>query len=104
MATAKAEKLFDELERHYREVIDQMDDEFTSHDFIQKLSQLHQDIYAQLLNEYSKKGQPFQTVHSVIAKRLKSDWTNIVEHVGTDTKSENIFGLESKAAVWRKVK
>jgi regulator of sigma D len=104
MATAKTEKLFGDLEGFYGEVIDQMDDKFTSHDFIQKLSQLHQDIYAQLLNEYSEKGQPFQTVHGVIAKRLKNNWKHVVEHIDTEHKSENIFGNYNDAAVWRKVK
>jgi lipoate-protein ligase A len=77
MTKARAEKIFDDLEKSYPDVIAQMDYEFTSHDFIKKLSQLQQDLYAQVLNEYSGKGQPFQTVHCVIAKRLKNNWKHL---------------------------
>ena len=100
----KTKELFDELEKHYLDIIAQMENEFTSHEFIEKLSQAHQGLYVQLLGEYEKKGQPFQAVHSVIAKRLKSNWTNFVVHIATEPKSENIFGNYSSAAVWRKVK
>jgi hypothetical protein len=54
MTNSNAGKLFDELEKSYEEIIAQMEDSFTSHQFIEKLSQAHQDIYVQLLNEYSK--------------------------------------------------
>ena len=102
MTDTNSENLFDELERFYPDVIAQMNDEFTSHDFIEKLSQGHQDIYVQVLNDYTKKGQPFQSVHSVIARRLKNSWGHLVEHTGTDTNSENIFGNYNSAAIWRK--
>jgi hypothetical protein len=99
-----AEKMFDDLENFYPEIIAQMNKEFTSHEFIQKLSQAHQDLYAQVLNEYAKNGQPFQSVHSVIAKRLKNNWAHLVKHIDTKNKSENVFGNYNSAAVWRKVK
>ncbi|MFH1633366.1 MAG: hypothetical protein ABIG63_05060 [Chloroflexota bacterium] len=102
--TESSTKLFDELEKHYPDVIGQMESEFTSHEFIEKLSQAQQKLYVQLLGEYEDKGQPFQAVHSVIAKRLKSNCKHLVEHVDTNTKSENIFGNYNSAAVWHKVK
>ncbi len=95
--------LFNRLEEHYADVIAQMDNEFTSHEFIGKLSQTQQELYVQLLNEYSSNGQPFRSVHSVIAKRLRSNWTRLVEYVDTNPSSENIFGNYNGAANWRKV-
>lgn len=80
-----------------------MKDSFTSHEFIEKLSQAHQDIYVQVLNKYAEKGQPFQSVHSVIAKRLKKH-VDLVEYVDRNPNSENIFGNVNGAAIWRKVK
>ena len=102
--TSPPTELFDELEEHYREVIEQMDDKFTSHQFIEKLSQMEQSLYVQLLSAYNEKGQPFQSVHSVIAKRLKNNWKHLVHHVDTDSKRENIFGNYNAAVVWHKVK
>jgi hypothetical protein len=97
-------ELFDELEKYYTEVIAQMGYVFTSHEFIEKLSQAHQELYVQLLSEYKDKGQPFQAVHSVIAKRLKNNWSHTVTHYDNDPESENIFGNYNAAAVWHKVK
>ncbi|MBN8581130.1 MAG: hypothetical protein J0L96_10705 [Anaerolineae bacterium] len=104
MTDIDVEKLFKALEDHYEEIIGQMKDSFTSHEFIEKLSQAHQDIYVQVLNKYAEKGQPFQSVHSVIARRLKNNWAHLVEHIDTKAKSENVFGNYNSAAVWRKVK
>jgi hypothetical protein len=102
--TSSPPELFGELEKRSREVIEQTEEEFTSHEFIEKLSQMEQTIYVQLLSAYNEKGQPFQSVHSVIAKRLKNNWKHLVHDVDTDTKSENIFGNYNSAAVWHKVK
>lgn len=103
MTNSNAEELFSKLEDCYEEIIDQMNDEFNSHDFIEKLSQAHQDLYVQVLNQYAEKGQPFQTVHGILAKRLKNNWKHLVRHIDTD-KSENIFGNYNDAAIWQKVK
>ncbi len=56
MTDIDVEKLFKALEDHYEEIIDQMKESFTSHEFIEKLSQAHQDIYVQVLNKYAEKG------------------------------------------------
>ena len=101
--TELSAELFNRLEEHYADVIAQMADEFTSHEFIEKLSQAQQELYVQLLNEYSANGQPFRSVHSVIAKRLRSNWTHLVEYVDTNPNSENVFGNYNGAAIWRKV-
>ena len=102
--TEESTELFNRLEEHYADILDQMEDEFTSHEFIEKLSQAQQEIYVQLLSEYSENGQPFRSVHSVIAKRLRSNWAHRVEYVDTNPKSENIFGNYNGAAIWHKVR
>ncbi len=53
--------LFDELEKNYPETIAQMEDEFTSHEFIEKLSQANQEMYVQLLAGYEKKETAFSS-------------------------------------------
>jgi hypothetical protein len=103
MTTSPAE-LFDELEEHYPYVIEQMEFEFTSHQFIKKLSQMQLTLYIQLLSIYNEKGPPFQAVHSVIAQRLKNNWKHMVAPIDTDTKSENISGSYNSGTIWHKVK
>ena len=103
MKNSNAEKLFDELEKSYEEIIAQMEDIFTSHQFIEKLSQARQDIYVQLLNEYSKNKHPFKSVHSVIATRL-GNFKRLVKYDKWISKSENIFGNYNGAMGWQKVK
>lgn len=93
---------FEELEEKYSEIVDMMPDEFNSHDFILKLVQRYQRFYVQALSEYANNNQPFLTVHGEIAKRLKKRY-DLVKHIDNKT-SKNIFGLDSDAAVWRKVK
>ena len=103
--TKSSSKLFDELEEHFPDVIEQMEFEFTSHQFIEKLSQMQLALYIELLSEYNENGhRPFQSVHSGIAKRLKNNWKHMVEHLDTDTKSENISGNYNSAAIWHKVR
>jgi GTP1/Obg family GTP-binding protein len=97
MKNSNAEKLFDELEKYYEEIIDQMEDIFTFHQFIKKLSQARQDIYVQVLNEYSENKHPFKSVHSIIAKRL-GKFDHLVKYDKWISKSENIFG--KKTAQW----
>jgi hypothetical protein len=93
---------FEELEEKYPEIVDMMADEFNSHEFILKLAQRYQRLYVQALSEYEDNDQPFLTVHSQIAKRLKKR-EDLVKHICNKT-SRNIFGDDSDAAVWLKVK
>jgi hypothetical protein len=94
---------FENLEAVYPEIVNLMpDDEFDSHEFILKLAQKYQKKYVQALIEYAKNDQPFQSVHSEIAKRLKKR-EDLVKQIG-DRSSKNIFGLENEVAIWSKVK
>jgi hypothetical protein len=102
--TELSAELFDQLEGYYRDVIIQMEDKFTSHEFIEKLSQAQQELYGQLLSEYTANGQPFRSVHSVIARRLSMNWGHLVHYMGTEPNSENVFGNYNGAAIWHKVR
>ena len=92
----------EELEEKFPEIVGLMPDEFDSHEFILKIAQAYQQLYVQALNEYATNDQPFQSVHSEIAKRLKKR-DDLVNHIG-DRPSKNIFGLVNDAAVWQKDK
>ena len=104
MKNSNAEKLFVELDKAYEEIIAQMEDSFTFHQFIKKLSQARQDIYVQVLNEYSENKHPFKSVHSIIAKRLGRKFKHLVKYDKWISKSENVFGIKNGAVVWHKVK
>ena len=98
-----AKEAFERLEELFPRIVALISkDKFDSHDFILKLAQKYQKLYVQLLYVYKDNNQPFQSVHKEIAKRLKKR-TDLVEHI-SDHASKNIFGLENKVAVWRKVK
>jgi hypothetical protein len=101
MSNAETEELFDDLEIHFPHVIAQMDNTFTTHEFIEKLSQPQLELYIQLLSEYNEKEPPFQAVHLGIVQRLKDNWAHLVQQVGTE--SENTFGNYYPVAIWRKV-
>ena len=95
-------EIFEELEDCYPDVIEMMEDEFDSHDFILKLAHKNQTLYVQALIEYAGNEQPFQSVHKEIAKRLKKYPEQVVA-TGAKRNSENIFRVKSPAEVWRKV-
>jgi len=94
---------FEALEDVYPQVIEQMKNEFDSHDFILNLAHRYQKLYVQALIEYADKNQPFQSVHKEIAKRLKK-FPQLVSNTGQKRNSENIFRVNSRAEIWRKVK
>ena len=92
----------EELEQKYSEIVDLMPAKFDSHKFILVLAQRYQRAYVRALNEYAGNNQPFQTVHGLIAKKLKQH-EDLVKHIDNKT-SKNIFRLDSDAAIWEKVK
>jgi len=92
----------EELEEKYSEIVEMMPDIFDSHKFILALAENHQRLYVQALSEYAEHDQPFMSVHSQIGKRLKKR-IDLVKHID-NVPSKNIFGYDSEAAVWKKVK
>lgn len=91
-----------DLEDVFPKIVRLMPDEFDSHDFILVLARKHQKLYVQALFTRKNENLPFNRTHMAIGKRLKRH-KDLVEQVGNKY-SKNIFGLESKVAVWRKVK
>jgi hypothetical protein len=92
----------EQLEEKYSEIVDLMPVTFDSHEFILVLAQKYQRLYVRALNEYADNDQPFQTVHALLAKRLKQH-DDLVKHIDYRN-SRNIFHSYSEAAVWEKVK
>jgi hypothetical protein len=91
-----------DLEEVYPKVVRLMPDEFDSHDFILVLARKYQKLYVRALFTSKDENLPFNRTHRAIGKRLKRH-KDLVEQVGEQS-STNIFGLESKVALWRKVK
>ena len=94
----------DELTQHFPEIIAEMPNRFSSHEFIRKLAQRHQPLYVQVLAKYIHQPQvsPFQIAHGVLAKKLYS-FDTLIRKIGEEP-SENIFGEISTASVWGKIK
>ena len=98
---------FEQLFAQYPAIIKQMQNIFTSHDFILALAQKNQKLYVEALHnyrnsEYMGTPAPFRTVHGILAKELNS-FPELVEIVRTDASSKDIFGHPSKCALWTKV-
>jgi hypothetical protein len=67
---------FSALYACYPDVIQQMQDVFTSHEFILKLAQQHQSLYVEALYSYCDslhrdQPTPFRTVHGILSKHLR---------------------------------
>ena len=88
---------FAALENVYQQVMDEMPDEFTSHNFILALARRHQRLYIDALYTYRTTLSPFQVVHGQLAERLRQ-FADYVDHVA----STDIFGTSERAARWRK--
>ena len=94
---------FSHLLAHYPETIEEMDEMFTSHQFILKLAQQHQRLYIKALHSYRDEPAPFRTVHGILAKRLH-DYPRLIELVRRDATSTNIFGQSKQCSEWRRLK
>lgn len=95
---------FAPLFEHYRSVIEQMPDTFTSHQFILALANQYQDLYVDALASYrttSKREAPFQAAHGVLSRHLHT-MNDLVRYEGK-VMSENIFRHTSQCAQWRKI-
>ena len=98
---------FRELHSQYPNIIAQMPDTFTSHQFILKLAHQNQPAYIEALysyREYNQQGSPaqFQIVHRILAQRLSS-FPELVTLVHESVPSIDIFGQKNNCSVWRKV-
>lgn len=95
------------LRSHHQEIIDIINSfgqvEFSSHDFIEKLSQRFQGDYIQILSGYESTGKPFQTVHRLIARYLSSNKAFFKIKKAPKKKSENVFGNKDVIQWWSKI-
>ncbi len=97
------EPTLDNLETVFAQVVDILEkDEFDSHEFILRLAHEHQCLYVVALAVYADTDQPFQIVHSEIAKRLLK-YPNLVNKTG-ETVSKDIFGQKNPCARWRRIR
>ena len=94
------------LENHQSEIINiifNMKNEFSSHDFIEKFAQQFESDYIEMLVLYKENGKAFQTVHSLIAKFI-SEKKEIFKIEKTIRKSsENVFGDNNVIQWWMKI-
>ena len=81
------------------EVIKQLPDKFSSHEFILAFAQKHQALYIDLLYSYREK-DPFEIAHGRLAKHL-NDFSELIVCDG-EVLSADIFGRSNKCASWRK--
>jgi hypothetical protein len=81
----------------------EIEKEFSSHDFIEKLTEKYEAQYIEMLVEHKNSGKSFQTVHRLIAKHL-SDNTVSLGIVKTEKKeSENVRGNLDIIQWWKRV-
>ena len=96
---------FSALYALYPGIIDTMESTFTSHQFILKLAQAHQQLYVEALyayrnNLHRRQPVPFMMVHKELARGLSQ--SNLVEYV-REVDSKDIFGESNRCGQWRKV-
>jgi len=96
---------FSALYDAYPDIIAQMPDVFTSHEYILQMAQRHQRLYVEALYSYRdslRRGEPtpFMVVHRLLSQHLR-DRPDLVTYLG-EVRSEDIFRQPSKCPQWRK--
>ena len=102
-----AEHNFSELFSHYPAVITQMNDTFTSHEFILELARQNQVLYIEALYAYRhqvriNKPAPFMIVHGQLARHL-FEYPNLITQLRKDAPSKDIFNQDNWCSKWKKV-
>ena len=93
---------FTALYKHYPAIIKRLPATFGSHQFILALAHQHQKLYIEALYAYRHNPAPFQAVHTVLVRRLRSHPELISYTPGSNVPSTDIFGHASECAEWRK--
>ena len=93
---------FTQLFGRYPGLIEQMPDEFNSHEFILLLAQQNQENYIEALYEYCRNTNPFQVVHGILSRQLH-EYRNLVRHEG-ETNSTDIFKQRNRCARWSRIR
>jgi len=97
---------FNQIFAHYPDLINQMPNPFTSHQFILQIARQHQALYIEALHTYrnlpdSQNPTPFKTVHGILAKHLNA-YPQLVTNIG-EVESNDIFTNDNTCARWQKV-
>lgn len=97
---------FSSLYEQYPNIIAQMGEEFTSHEFILKLAQQNQPQYIEALYAYRSSTHrgaiaPFRVVHDILTQRLSK--SPLITKAENSVDSHDIFGRRNKCAGWRKI-
>ena len=95
-------RAIEELEDVYPDVIAQMGEKFDSHEFLLKLAQGHQQLYAQAVGEYSSDDKPFRTVQGLLIKGLLN-FPSLVKRTGVRL-GKDLFQQDDPAITWMKLK
>jgi hypothetical protein len=99
-------RIFDDLFAQYPEIIAQMQNTFTSHQFILELARQHQALYINALYAYRDRmyrqhSAPFFIVHGNLAKHLNA-FPELVRKTG-QVNSNDIFGRPNRCESWQKI-
>ena len=94
------------LYAQYPNIIAQMDEIFTSHQFILKLAHQNQVEYVEALYGYrhqprNGKPTPFMFVHARLARHLAT-YPDLIEQINKNVPSKHIFGYGEMCTEWRK--
>lgn len=81
--------------------INNLTDEFTTHELIIQLAKSEQHAYIQALHDHLESEKPFQSLHSKIGKFLGQS-TLLVSPVGSK-RDADIFGQSSENTIWKKI-
>lgn len=95
------------LKDHHKELKKIIDDlpqeEFSSHDFIEKFARLFEAEYIEMLYKYKNTGNAFKTVHSTIAKYLSQNMTSLDIVKTKRDESEHVFGDVDIIQWWSRI-
>ncbi|MGI2225421.1 hypothetical protein [Shewanella frigidimarina] len=80
--------------------INNLTDEFTTHELIMQLAKSEQHAYIQALHDHLESEKPFQSLHSKIGKFLAQS-NHLVNSAGSK-RDADIFGQSSDNAIWKK--
>ena len=96
-------KLRDFLDANCKELIDKMNVEFDSHEFINQLIKSHEIEYVKQLYSCLEIKGIFRAVHSQIGRYLSENQDKLLIKKLDIHKSDNIKDYESENQKWRKI-
>lgn len=91
----------DLLEQHFKNIIAEMPEEFTFHQFVKRLAHQHQHEYIVSLLYFSRNDTPFRALHGELERRIHIGSYGLTL-VNSNEPSEDIFGTASHCGKWRK--